>query len=508
MSTALPGRIGPYTLQDLLATGAHAQVWSAQGPQGPVAVKVARTPEAQEALQREASVLAQIRHPHLTELIEAQPEGEWLALRLQPGTTMDVWAQDRDVRSIVHAAAQVVDALTYLHARQIVHGDVKPTNVVVDDEGHACLIDLGVATRAGTSVEGFRGTLGYAAPELLSGQPPTERTDLYGLGAALYTCLTGRTPFVAPDPAALTYLPLVSLPPPPSAFVPELPSALTQLILSLLARSPGRRPGDPDQLRQALLASAEGPPRLPVLGMLEARDALRRAVVGAADREARVVVVYGAPGSGRRTLISEAVEYARREGLAYVRETGYEAALTKIRASPAPVVMVMRASHPGAQRLAEHALREQLQCLLLLHAERPTPRLVQAGAIQVTPAPLARHEAERLAELMGASAAQAEEWWRDSMGLPIAMVGRVRAWRRRQGLTAERSPDLPSEARRIYDALRQAPRMEREVSALARELGVGEHALLDHTEVLFAEGLVESTENGLMLAVVRTQGIQ
>ena len=506
MTTGQPGHVGPYQVQELLATGAHSQVWSALGPQGEVALKVARTPAAQKALRREAELLTQAQHPNLAQLVDSDPAGSWIALRRVPGSTLDQWAHHHDVPQVVDAVLQVVDALEYLHENRIVHGDVKPTNVIVSPDGSAHVIDLGIATRPGEPVEGFRGTLGYAAPELLKGDPPTPATDLYGLGALLYTCFAGRTPFVAPDPAALTYLPLVTLPPPPSAFLPELPSVLNQLILGLLSRSPQRRPADLRKLRRALAESVTSAPRLPVLGMLEARDQLRRSVVGAADGEARVVVVYGAPGSGRRTLISEAVEYARREGLTYLKETRFEQALAALRQSPRPPTMVMKASHPGAQRLAEQALREQLSCLLLLHADRPTPRLVAAGAVQLTPAPLGRQESLRLAALMGAETEEAEDWWTESMGLPVAMLGRIRRWKRSKGLPTDHEPELPSDSRRIYEALMTKPRMQLEVTELARELGMGEHELLDHSEALFAEGLIEPRDDGLAVGVVRSQG--
>lgn len=508
MSALQPSQTGPYEVSELLATGAHAQVWTATGPEGEVALKIARGAPAHHALLREANLLMSTKHPNLSRLVDSDPTGAWLALEHIPGTTLDRWSVQRTVPEIIEVVVQVVDALTYLHDNDIVHGDVKPTNVLVTPDGTAQLIDLGVATRPGEAVEGFRGTLGYAAPELLSGHPPSKQTDLYGLGALLYTCLAGRTPFVAPDPAALTYLPMVSLPPPVSAFLPEVPSPLNQVILTLLARSPARRPGNLVELRQKLLDSAQGPPRVPLLGMLEARDALRRAVVGAADGESRVVVVYGAPGSGRRTLISEAVEYARREGLVYLKETRFEPALAALRESGRPPVMVMKAGHPGAQRLAEYALREQLSCLLLLHADRPTPRLEGAGAVQLTPAPLTKQEAGRLATLMGTDPDHAEDWWTESMGLPVALLGRMRAWRRRKGLSVDHDTDLPSESRRIYETLMSKPRMQHEVSDLARELQMGEHALLDHAEVLFAEGLIEPKEDGLLLAVVRSQGVR
>ena len=116
-------------------------------------------------------------------------------------------------------------------------------------------------------------------------------------------------------------------------------------------------------------------------------------------------------------------------------------------------------------------------------------------------------DAARLARLWGADPDQAESWWRQSMGLPIAIVGRIRAFRRLRGLTQTHHSQLPAESRRIVEFLRTQPRMRCEVSHLATELQMSEHALLDHCEVLFAEDLVEPAEDGALLAIVQARSV-
>ncbi|MCA9495216.1 MAG: serine/threonine-protein kinase PknK, partial [Myxococcales bacterium] len=499
-------QVGPYIPQQLLAMGAQASVWLATGPDGAeVALKVARGEDGKRGIAREARILAVHGHPNLVRSLGSDPGGDWIALERIEGLTVDQWARDQSPEAVVAVAQKLVDAIEYLHAQSIVHGDIKPSNVIVDLSGEPHLLDLGVAVEPGEQVDGFRGTLGYAAPELLNGRPPSSATDLYGLGALLYTALTGRTPFVAPDPAALTYLPLVSLPASPAAFRPELPASLTQLLLALLARDPDRRPSDLGRVRDALDRASQTLPAPPVLGMLEEREELRRAVVGAADGEPRVVVLYGSPGSGRRTLIAETVEYARREGLPYLKGTDPQAALEQLRVANRPAVLVMKAAYKGARQLAEIALKDGLRCLLLLHADRPLSGL--HGAIQLTPSPLSVQDAARLARLWGADPDQAESWWRQSMGLPIAIVGRIRAFRRQRGLTQTHHSQLPSESRRILEFLRGQPRMRCDVVHLATELQMSEHVLLDHCEVLFAEDLVEPADDGAMLAIVQARSV-
>lgn len=524
MIDTAPAQVGPYIPQQLLATGAQATVWLGTGPTGPVALKIARGESGRRGLRREAEVLRSTSHPNLVKLVDADPDGEWIAIERIEGHVVDQWAQNRSIDEIVDVAIQIVDVLDHLHREGIVHGDVKPSNVMVTGgvlsrsativpggpsggRATAKLIDLGVAMLPGDKIEGFRGTLGYAAPELLNGRPPTPATDLYGLGALLYTALTGRTPFVAPDPAALTYLPLVSLPAPPSAFRPEIPGPLSQLLLTLLSRDPDRRPTELARVREALDKSRSALPGPPVLGMLDEREELRRAVVGASDGEPRVVVLYGVPGSGRRTLIAEAVEYARREGLPYLKGTDPQGALESLRDAGRPAVVVMKAGHRGARQLADMVLKEGLKCLLLLHSDRPVPGLTAQGAIQLTPAPLSSQDAVRLAKVWSADVDLAEVWWRLSMGLPIAILARIRAWRRERGMPQGQHAHLPAESRRIYDALRMKPKMRCLVVDLAAELQMQEHTLLDHAEVLFAEELIEPSEEGLSITVVRSRSL-
>lgn len=497
MSTT-PGKLGPYEPTTLLATGGSAQIWLAHDGEGnEVALKVARGERHRPAFLREAAVLRLGKHPGLVRLIDAGDNGRWLALERIEGTMLDEWATDQPAEAIVKIAFELVETLQYLHGHGVIHGDLKPSNVIVDTNGCAKLLDLGISTSSkgasAPSASTFRGTLGFAAPELLRNESATEATDIYGLGATLYTCLTGRTPFIAPDPAALTYLPLVSLPPPPSTFRPDVPASLNQLLLALLAREPRRRPQNLERVREALSRTMN---RLadPIFGMLEEREVLRRAVVGAADGEARVAVIYGPPGSGRRTLIGEAVEYARREGLPYLKGSDLKQALSKLRSERRPSVMVHRAQHKGAQQLARVILAESLPCLLLLHSDRPVPSLAEHGAILLTPSPLSLKDVQTLVQVSGVDPVSADPWWRESLGLPIAIMGRIRAERRDVNDLPFDPKDLPVESRRILKVLRAQKTLV--VADLARSVSMNEHVLLDHCEVLFAERLAVPAEDG------------
>lgn len=488
---------GPYTAVRVLATGAHSVVWLGAGPEGEVALKVARSPANYAAILHEADMLRRCAHPNVIRLLGASTDGSWLATERAQGSLLDQWATTESFEAITEVAAGVCGALAHLHEAGIVHGDVKPANVLVGDDGRPLLVDLGIAVLAADERRGFRGTLGFVAPEVLRGEAPGPAADLYGLGATLYACIADRPPFVAPDPAALTYLPLVSLPAPPSAFRPEVPAGLNRLVLALLARDPKRRPALAE-VRQQLGTALDGRPVPPVVGMAEEREELRRAVVGAADGEPRVVVVYGPPGCGRRTLISEAVEAARREGLPYVKTADAKSVITQLKQSGGGVA-VLRGGVASARNAAQQILDAGMPALLLLHSDRPIPTLDTKGVVQITPTPLDAREVARLARVWGADPARAEAWCQESLGLPIGVVGRIRAWKRSQSGGAFDPSVLPAESRKALDAL--TPHRSASVVSLAVELGWSEATLLDHCEVLFAERVVRCSEDGATLRI-------
>jgi predicted Ser/Thr protein kinase len=501
MTESLQHQVGPYTLQKLLATGSQSQVWLAKGPSGHVAVKMARTPAHADALKREARVLALGAHNGLPKLLELADDGTWLAIERIDGAQIDQWAQVQSLGEVVRATRELLDVLTYLHGHNITHGDIKPSNVLIDRGGHLKLIDLGVAD-FGDGDGTFRGTLGYAAPERLRGQPCSASADLYGVGALLYTCLTGRPPFVAADPAALTYLPLVSLPAPPSSLAPDLPGAMNDLLLSLLARDPEHRPRSIQEVHLALGKVDRSLARPPVLGMHHEREQLRRAVVGTADGEPRVVMLYGPPGSGRRTLIRETIEAAVRAGLRYHKGTDVRGVLKAMKSGEGPMVAAMRNTR-NAQKLAALALQDGLRCLLVLHGDRPVPSLAAQGAIQITPTPLAALDVTRLARFHGADEAETHNWWQNSLGLPAVILAHIRAWRR-EHLGDAFDPDVLSiEARSILELLGTEVVG---VLDLATRAGLTETELLDHCEVLFAEGLIQPEQDGNAIRSTEVSG--
>ena len=135
------------------------------------------------------------------------------------------------------------------HAHGLVHRDVKPGNVLLDEvreREHAYIADFGVTRVAfqdsdGAGNDGLVGTVGYASPEQIRGEPIDARGDVYSLGCVLYECLTGRAPFERRDALATMWAHLRDEPPVPSALIKQLPAAVDNVVARALAKKPADR---------------------------------------------------------------------------------------------------------------------------------------------------------------------------------------------------------------------------------------------------------------------------
>jgi serine/threonine-protein kinase PknK len=250
----------------------------------------------------------------------------FVVTELVPGAALDSLAAIVDVadrrRAFEQAADALADALAHLHARGVMHGDVCPANVRLDAAGRAVLIDFGLAGPAEPGAGGARGTLGYAAPEALTGAR-TAAGDLFGLGATLFAAWTGVAPFGVGLPAVQRML--TGRAPSLSSIRAGLPEAWDRILDRLLAPDPRERPTSARELLREIRRARGGtetptevdlgvphPAGDPLEGIVVGRAAEREALRAAFERVAEgasasaVVAVVGAPGSGRRTLIDAA----------------------------------------------------------------------------------------------------------------------------------------------------------------------------------------------------------
>lgn len=199
-------RLGKYRLQKRLGKGGYCEVWKARDTvEGIwVALKIPNPDVAgkrdNEAVLREVRLVAQLRHPHLMPLKNADIIGHYavLATELSAGTLEDC-SRPMGVRRILSIVRQVLDGLSYAHQKRVVHCDVTPGNIFLFSNGRAALGDFGIGVLVKgrmKTIEDF-GTPGYVAPEQAFGKP-TYRSDCFSVGLVLYEFLTGllvRWPF-------------------------------------------------------------------------------------------------------------------------------------------------------------------------------------------------------------------------------------------------------------------------------------------------------------------------
>jgi tRNA A-37 threonylcarbamoyl transferase component Bud32 len=262
MNDAMIGKtIGKYRIVEHLGRGGMAEVYKAYQPNLDryVAVKMMHTFLSDEKeflarFEREAKVVATLRHPNIVQVYDFDAEGgvyymvmeyisgETLKTRLQRLEANNEWVAPDDAARIILA---VGSALKYAHERGMVHRDVKPANVMITLEGQVILTDFGIAkivsasnlTASGAMV----GTPSYMAPEQGMGQPGDERSDIYSLGVMLYQLVLGRLPFDADTPLAVVLKHINDPLPLPKALNPDISDDLNRVILKALAKDPNDR---------------------------------------------------------------------------------------------------------------------------------------------------------------------------------------------------------------------------------------------------------------------------
>ncbi|MFO0586073.1 MAG: protein kinase [Polyangiaceae bacterium] len=345
--------IGRYVVREPIAVGGMAIVYRASDRYSgrDVALKTVDVPDEEllSSIRREVRVLQRLDHPGIVRMLESGTTSgiPWVAMELISGLTLAeqlrrTWSSWREadgpsagrppaaagrLEGALRIALQVVDSLEYVHGEGIVHGDLKPGNILLREDGQVVLADFGVAMTVRTAVGtepvdvllGRPGTVHYMSPEQILGEAIDARSDLYSLGCILFEIVAGQPPFLAGSAGEVLRRHLSSAPPRTSALVREVPAGLDDLIAGLLEKRPVNRIGHATDLADLLrsvagqpapLARRARPAAILYRPTLTGREAtlkqLASVIRGSAEGKGAIAVVSGESGIGKTYIVKEA----------------------------------------------------------------------------------------------------------------------------------------------------------------------------------------------------------
>jgi serine/threonine protein kinase len=267
--------VGPYTIESELGAGGMGRVYKAIGADGgAVAVKIVKDEMAGDEIflkrfKREAEVAQRIEHPNVVAVIETGDHDgmPWAAQRFISGGSLeerlDRWGA-LDLHQVIAIFRQVAGGLDVLHANGLIHRDLKPGNILVDERGVPFIADFGLAkdhqsegtvlTRPGQAL----GSMDYMAPEQIRGEDVGPATDVYALACMLTELLTGRPPFGDKVGMRIMWAHLQDPPPHPADMKAALPRPVGDAILKGLEKEPTARPQSASEFMK-LVENAAGP---------------------------------------------------------------------------------------------------------------------------------------------------------------------------------------------------------------------------------------------------------
>ena len=285
--------IGRYHILEQLGEGGMANVYKAFDThlEAEVAVKVIRIDELPPKIlartlkrfEREAKAVARLNHPNIVNVTDyGDFEGKpYLVMPYLQGGTLKELLQGKqmDWQDAAQMLVPIAKALGYAHQREMIHRDVKPSNILITESGEPLLTDFGVAkiiddeaTMDLTSTHATVGTPEYMAPEQVTAKTVDHRADIYALGVVFYEMVTGRKPFQADTPMAVLFKHASEPLPRPTQYTPKLPKGVEQILLKALAKNPANRyqsMGEFVVALEKLLQGKAAPAKPPCKGIVE-----------------------------------------------------------------------------------------------------------------------------------------------------------------------------------------------------------------------------------------------
>lgn len=385
-------RLRGYQLLERIGEGANGVVYRGVQPtvRRDVAIKVihraiANEPEFIRRFEQEAQLVARLEHPHIAPLYDywREPEGAYLvtrrfrdgSLRERLDTTGPLKADDATA-----LVDQICSALAFAHRQGVVHGDVRPTNILYDDEGNCYLADFGIAIDlavVGTLSRRYGALAYYLAPEEIRSEPVTAATDVYGLGLTLYEALAGRHAFADSPSSEIVERQLTAPTPPIASARPDLSTRVGAVISRATEKDPAARYPDVVTFAAAFREAVAGDSmrgtaspaidRNPYKGLrafdeADAADFFGREQLTAqlvrrmseTGRAHRLLALVGPSGSGKSSAVRAGLLPAIRRG-----------------AVPGSAQWFVVEMHPGAEPFRE------LESALLRIAPRHVPSLAE-----------------------------------------------------------------------------------------------------------------------------------
>jgi ABC-type transport system substrate-binding protein len=343
---------GRYDIVSELGRGGMGVVYRAHDPllNREVAIKLIPptllNPETEQRFQREAQLVAQMDHPAIVPIFDSGKHDASLffVMPVVQGTNLRWFGREGELTlgEVLDIGIQVAEALEYSHSRGVIHRDVKPENIMVqrDESGRVRvrIMDFGLArgatesriTKTGT----IAGTLAYMSPEQVAATGVDHRSDIYSLGTVIFECLTGEPPFSG-ELQSILYRIVHEIPPSPRTLGADINEDLENLILSCIAKEPGKRPQRAGEVAESLrrcqarlhqsdlsksvvMTKTLMLPRValsPFIGREKVLAEFQKRLNAAISGECQFVVISGEPGAGKTRLLDEIENLAKARKL-------------------------------------------------------------------------------------------------------------------------------------------------------------------------------------------------
>ena len=246
-----------YELMEKIGSGGMAIVYKARCRllNRFVAVKMLRPEfnddvEFLKRFETEAQAAAALSHPNIVSVYDVGTHDRihYIVMEYVEGHTLKEFLNETGplpIEKIVDFSTQIASALEHAHAKQIIHHDIKPHNIIITESGLLKVTDFGLAraVSASTTVAaaGAIGSVHYASPEQARGGFTDAKSDIYSLGITMYEMTTGRVPFDGDTPVAIAIKHLQKEPAPPSEIAPDVPQSLEKIILKCIEKEPSKR---------------------------------------------------------------------------------------------------------------------------------------------------------------------------------------------------------------------------------------------------------------------------